>query len=163
VVEMRSIKLPEPPSSKTGTPEIFDRGISCVVRRAVIIGNGAAGAEHQCIGLVRALGLSNSFTLHVSAFNLQLPEFVFHELRRWSRVVSCHRLCGMSFSICIALHVLLEIMNHQDDRRERTSDDVLVEELQRRISSTCIELRLWSGGNFCNEIVVMSLQGQSFS
>jgi hypothetical protein len=64
--EMRSIKLPEPPSSNnTGMPEIFDRGISCVVRRAVIIGNGAAGAEHQCLGLVRALGLSNSYTLHV--------------------------------------------------------------------------------------------------
>lgn len=45
-------------------PEIFDRGISCVVRRAVIIGNGASGAEHQCIGLVRALGLTNSHTLH---------------------------------------------------------------------------------------------------
>lgn len=45
-------------------PEIFDHGISCVVRRAVIIGNGAAGAEHQCIGLVRALGLSNSYSLH---------------------------------------------------------------------------------------------------
>lgn len=62
---MRSITLPEPPSSSnTGMPEIFDRGISCVVRRAVIIGNGAAGAEHQCIGLVRALGLSNTYALH---------------------------------------------------------------------------------------------------
>lgn len=66
---MRSITLPEPPSSSnTGVPEIFDRGISCVVRRAVIIGNGAAGAEHQCIGLVRALGLSKTYTLHVRAF-----------------------------------------------------------------------------------------------
>jgi hypothetical protein len=62
---MRSIKLPEPPGSVTGMPEIFDRGISCVVRRAVIIGNGAAGAENQCIGVVRALGLSGNCTIHV--------------------------------------------------------------------------------------------------
>ncbi|KAH9568379.1 hypothetical protein CY35_03G073800 [Sphagnum magellanicum] len=61
---MRSIKLPEPPGSVTGMPEIFDRGISCVVRRAVIIGNGAAGAENQCIGVVRALGLSGNCTIH---------------------------------------------------------------------------------------------------
>jgi hypothetical protein len=62
---MRSIKLPEPPGSVTGMPEIFDRGISCVVRRAVIIGNGAPGAENQCIGVVRALGLSGNCTIHV--------------------------------------------------------------------------------------------------
>ncbi|CAK9221605.1 unnamed protein product [Sphagnum troendelagicum] len=61
---MRSIKLPEPPGNVTGMPEIFDRGISCVVRRAVIIGNGAAGAENQCIGVVRALGLSGNCTIH---------------------------------------------------------------------------------------------------
>ncbi|KAJ7534711.1 hypothetical protein O6H91_13G106200 [Diphasiastrum complanatum] len=61
---MRAIKLPEPPgSSSSGMPEIFDRGISCVVRRVVIIGNGAAGAEHQSIGLVRALGLGNNYSL----------------------------------------------------------------------------------------------------
>lgn len=62
---MRPIKLPEPPgSSPLGMPEIFDRGISCVVRRAVIIGNGAPGAENQCIGLVRALGLANNYSLY---------------------------------------------------------------------------------------------------
>ncbi|KAK7396715.1 hypothetical protein VNO78_17873 [Psophocarpus tetragonolobus] len=36
-------------------PEIFDG----VIRRAVVIGNGFAGAENQSIGLVRALGFSN--------------------------------------------------------------------------------------------------------
>ncbi|KAL2620463.1 hypothetical protein R1flu_000668 [Riccia fluitans] len=61
---MRAIKLPEPPGSAVKMPEIFDTGISNVVRRAIIIGNGGAGAEHQCIGLVRALGLGNNFTLH---------------------------------------------------------------------------------------------------
>ncbi|KAJ7564151.1 hypothetical protein O6H91_02G004800 [Diphasiastrum complanatum] len=35
---MRAIKLPEPPgSSSSGMLEIFDRGISCVVRRAVLL------------------------------------------------------------------------------------------------------------------------------
>ncbi|XP_023736794.1 mitochondrial fission protein ELM1 isoform X1 [Lactuca sativa] len=34
------------------------------VRRAVIIGNGFAGAENQCVGLVRALGLSHRLSLY---------------------------------------------------------------------------------------------------
>ncbi|KAI3747162.1 hypothetical protein L6452_09610 [Arctium lappa] len=34
------------------------------VRRAVIIGNGFAGAENQCYGLLRALGLSNRHSLY---------------------------------------------------------------------------------------------------
>ncbi|KAI3447437.1 hypothetical protein Pfo_004102 [Paulownia fortunei] len=34
------------------------------IRRAIVIGNGFAGAENQCIGLVRALGLSNKYTLY---------------------------------------------------------------------------------------------------
>ncbi|KAJ1394539.1 Mitochondrial fission protein ELM1-like [Sesbania bispinosa] len=41
-------------------PEMLDGAI----RRAVIIGNGFAGAENQCIGLVRALGLSNRQSLY---------------------------------------------------------------------------------------------------
>lgn len=38
------------------------------VRRAIVIGNSFAGAENQCIGLVRALGLSQNYTLYVSTF-----------------------------------------------------------------------------------------------
>jgi hypothetical protein len=50
-------------------PEIFNRGLDCVIRRAVIIGNGAAGAEKQCVGLVRALGLpERSWLLQVNRF-----------------------------------------------------------------------------------------------
>ncbi|KAG2406221.1 Mitochondrial fission protein [Vigna angularis] len=41
-------------------PEILDGAI----RRAVVIGNGFAGAENQCIGLVRALGFSNRHTIY---------------------------------------------------------------------------------------------------
>ncbi|CAH8343975.1 unnamed protein product [Eruca vesicaria subsp. sativa] len=32
-------------------------GVPSVVKRAIVIGNGCAGAENQCIGLVRSLGL----------------------------------------------------------------------------------------------------------
>ena len=47
-------------------PEILDGAI----RRAVVIGNGFAGAENQCIGLVRALGFSNRHSLYVSISSL---------------------------------------------------------------------------------------------
>ncbi|XP_078447460.1 fission ELM1-like protein (DUF1022) [Wolffia australiana] len=61
---MRSIRLPEPPSASLGTPEIFEGGAFSVVRRAIIIGNGFPGAENQCVGLVRALGLADRQTLY---------------------------------------------------------------------------------------------------
>ncbi|XP_012074404.1 mitochondrial fission protein ELM1 isoform X2 [Jatropha curcas] len=49
---MRPIRLPSPPSGRfPGTPEMFDSGLHGVIRRAVIIGNGFAGAENQCLGL----------------------------------------------------------------------------------------------------------------
>ncbi|XP_030531841.1 mitochondrial fission protein ELM1-like isoform X1 [Rhodamnia argentea] len=52
---MRPIRLPEPPSGFSGVPDILDGAI----RRALVIGNGFAGAENQCIGLVRSLGLAD--------------------------------------------------------------------------------------------------------
>ncbi|KAL5808719.1 hypothetical protein ACOSQ3_029410 [Xanthoceras sorbifolium] len=61
---MRPIRLPEPPGRLAGTPEIFKRGFGDVIRRAVVIGNGFSGAENQCIGLVRALGLSGRHSLY---------------------------------------------------------------------------------------------------
>jgi len=62
---MRPIRLPEPPGG--ATPEIFAAGGGAtVVRRAVVIGNGCAGAGNQCLGLLRALGLSDRLTLYVS-------------------------------------------------------------------------------------------------
>lgn len=63
---MRPIRLPEPPSPKLGTPEIFEGCFSGVVRRAVVIGNGFPGSENQSIGLVRALGLADKHVLYVS-------------------------------------------------------------------------------------------------
>lgn len=44
-------------------PEIFEGGVN-VIRRAVVIGNGFTGAENQCIGLIRALGLFDSLTTY---------------------------------------------------------------------------------------------------
>ncbi|XVE79213.1 hypothetical protein DITRI_Ditri14bG0039500 [Diplodiscus trichospermus] len=61
---MRPIRLPEPPSPTMGVPEIFEGGAYSVIRRAVVIGNGSPGSENQCIGLVRALGLSDKHVLY---------------------------------------------------------------------------------------------------
>ncbi|KAM6547645.1 hypothetical protein CsatB_019321 [Cannabis sativa] len=61
---MRPIRLPEVTIGISGSPEIFSRGIHGVIKRAVIIGNGFAGAENQCIGLVRGLGLSGRHSLY---------------------------------------------------------------------------------------------------
>ncbi|XP_073004429.1 mitochondrial fission protein ELM1 [Typha latifolia] len=60
---MRPIRLPEPPSGAFGMPEIFDGGVN-VIRRAIVIGNGFAGAENQSLGLVRALGLADRQTIY---------------------------------------------------------------------------------------------------
>jgi hypothetical protein len=51
-----------------GAPEIFAGGTGArgSVRRAVVIGNGCAGAENQCLGLLRALGLADRLTLYVN-------------------------------------------------------------------------------------------------
>ncbi|XP_062185927.1 mitochondrial fission protein ELM1-like [Phragmites australis] len=62
---MQPIRLPEPELPGGATPEIFAAGSSAaVVRRAVVIGNGCAGAESQCLGLLCALGLANRLTLY---------------------------------------------------------------------------------------------------
>ncbi|KAK1286728.1 hypothetical protein QJS10_CPB20g00776 [Acorus calamus] len=38
--------------------EVFGGGAYSVVRRNLVSGNGFVGTENQCVGLVRALGLS---------------------------------------------------------------------------------------------------------
>ncbi|XP_061366753.1 mitochondrial fission protein ELM1-like [Gastrolobium bilobum] len=76
-------------------PEILDGAI----RRAVVIGNGFAGAENQCIGLVRALGLSNRHSL----YRVTRPRGGINRWLRWLPV-SLHKkieyvirkLCGNS-------------------------------------------------------------------
>ncbi|KAK1299720.1 hypothetical protein QJS10_CPB13g01507 [Acorus calamus] len=83
---MRPIKLPEPPSVSVGMPEIFGGGAYSVVRRAVVIGNGFAGAENQSVGLVRALGLSDRQSL----YRVIRPRGGINELLRWLPV-SLHK------------------------------------------------------------------------
>ncbi|KAJ4845137.1 serine/threonine protein kinase [Turnera subulata] len=61
---MKPIRLPEPPSPTMGVPEIFEGDAYSVIRRAVVIGNGFPGSEHQSLGLVRALGLSDKHVLY---------------------------------------------------------------------------------------------------
>lgn len=48
--------------------EMIQSGTQRAIRRAIVIGNGFAGAENQSIGLVRALGLSDRQSLYVSSF-----------------------------------------------------------------------------------------------
>eukprot|EP00252_Welwitschia_mirabilis_P002203 TRINITY_DN12103_c0_g1_i2.p1 TRINITY_DN12103_c0_g1~~TRINITY_DN12103_c0_g1_i2.p1 ORF type:complete len:425 (-),score=67.16 TRINITY_DN12103_c0_g1_i2:103-1377(-) len=83
---MKRITLPEPPSGLIGMPEIFEGGASTVVRRALIIGNGAPGAENQCIGLIRALGLAHRHSL----YRVTRPRGGYNEWLRWLPV-SLHK------------------------------------------------------------------------
>ncbi|KAF7804272.1 mitochondrial fission protein ELM1-like isoform X1 [Senna tora] len=94
---MRPIRLPEPPSGYSGMPEIFNGGVHGAIRRAVVIGNGFAGAENQSFGLVRALGLLN----RLSIYRVTRPRGGISEWLHWLPV-SIHkkldnivrRLCG---------------------------------------------------------------------
>ncbi|XP_022767028.1 mitochondrial fission protein ELM1-like isoform X1 [Durio zibethinus] len=61
---MRPIRLPKPPIGRRSTAEVFEGGIYESIKRVVVIGNGFSGAENQCIGLVRALGLSGRHSLY---------------------------------------------------------------------------------------------------
>ncbi|KAL0316080.1 UNVERIFIED_CONTAM: Mitochondrial fission protein ELM1 [Sesamum radiatum] len=56
------------------------------VTRAIVIGNGFAGAENQCIGLVRALGLSDKCTL----YRVSRPRGGINERLHWLPV-SVHK------------------------------------------------------------------------
>lgn len=96
---MRPIRLPEPPGGFSGVPEIFEGGVYGAIRRAVVIGNGFAGAENQSIGLVRALGLSGRQSL----YRVTRPRRGINEWLHWLPV-SVHkkldhlmrRICGES-------------------------------------------------------------------
>ncbi|GJN27691.1 hypothetical protein PR202_gb15733 [Eleusine coracana subsp. coracana] len=72
------MRLPEPELERRAgtTPEIFAAGGgAAVVRRAVVIGNGCAGAENQCLGLLRALGLADRLTLYIQHPRFRLDRF----------------------------------------------------------------------------------------
>ncbi|XP_015581679.1 mitochondrial fission protein ELM1 isoform X1 [Ricinus communis] len=85
---MRPIRLPHRPAGgfSGNQSETFEGAISGVIRRAVVIGNGFAGAENQCLGLVRALGL---FSRH-SLYRITRPRGGFSRWLNWLPV-STHK------------------------------------------------------------------------
>ncbi|GMP84283.1 hypothetical protein CsSME_00037870 [Camellia sinensis var. sinensis] len=85
---MRAIRFREPPTDSWGLRDIFRVGFSTAIRRAVVIGNGVAGAENQCTGLVRALGLSHRQTIY-----------------GWSIIGGCIRL---GYYLCCKLHKTIQ-------------------------------------------------------
>ncbi|KNA08058.1 hypothetical protein SOVF_166120 [Spinacia oleracea] len=99
---MRPIRLPEPPTSPRGMPEIFEGGVFGVIRRAVIIGNGFPGAENQCVGLVRALGLSDNHFF----YRVTRPRGGINEWLHWLPVSLHKKLDYIVSQICVYSHVL---------------------------------------------------------
>ena len=71
---MRPTQPPE--LAVTGTPENLQRGVSGVVKRAIVIGNGCAGAENQCIGLIRSLGLFDRHLYYVTSVQKKHYSFI---------------------------------------------------------------------------------------
>ncbi|KAH6837220.1 fission ELM1-like protein [Perilla frutescens var. hirtella] len=59
------------------------------IKRAIVIGNGVAGAENQCIGLLRALSLSDKYTL----YRVSRPRGGINEKLRWLPV-NVHKKLG---------------------------------------------------------------------
>eukprot|EP00850_Spirogloea_muscicola_P011023 SM000067S20300 [mRNA] locus=s67:108930:112748:- [translate_table: standard] len=77
---MPPIRLPEPAPLLPAVPDIFGRGdAGASVTRCLVLGNGSPGAEGQCLGLVRALGLGGAFTLQ----RVSRPTGRHHEWLRW--------------------------------------------------------------------------------
>uniref|UniRef100_A0A803MI76 Uncharacterized protein n=1 Tax=Chenopodium quinoa TaxID=63459 RepID=A0A803MI76_CHEQI len=95
---MRPIRLPEPPTSPRGMPEIFEGGVFGVIRRAVIIGNGFPGAENQCVGLVRALGLSDKHLFYGSCASSWLVTCRYVGLLILAAFRLCHGLISASLA-----------------------------------------------------------------
>ncbi|KAK6944069.1 Mitochondrial fission protein ELM1-like [Dillenia turbinata] len=94
---MRLIRgLADVGSGTVGVPEIFEGGVGVAVRRAVVIGNGFAGAENQCIGLIRTLGLANLYSLH----RVTRPRGGFNEWLRWLPVSVHKKLDYVVKQIC---------------------------------------------------------------
>lgn len=100
---MKPIRLPDPPTSPRGMPEIFEGGVYGVIRRAVIIGNGFPGAENQCIGLVRALGLSQNQLF----YRVTRPRGGINEWLHWLPISLHKKIYYIVRQIYIYSHVLL--------------------------------------------------------
>ncbi|XP_010535701.1 PREDICTED: mitochondrial fission protein ELM1 [Tarenaya hassleriana] len=104
---MRPILLPEPPTTPTGVPEIFEGGAYTVVRRAVVIGNGFPGSENQSIGLVRALGLAEKHIL----YRVTRPKGGINEWLHWLPVSLHKKLDYILRHIYLYSRLLLKTQN----------------------------------------------------
>ncbi|XP_057956556.1 mitochondrial fission protein ELM1 [Malania oleifera] len=102
---MRPIRLPEPPSTSPGVPEIFEGAIYGVIRRAVVIGNGFPGSENQSIGLVRALGFSDKQPL----YRVTRPRGGINEWLHWLPVSLHKKLYYVIRQICGYSQTLLAV------------------------------------------------------
>lgn len=71
---MRRTRPPE--LAVTGLSENLQGDIYRTVKRAVVIGNGCAGAENQCFGLVHSLGLFDRHLYHVISVQNTFPLLV---------------------------------------------------------------------------------------
>ncbi|TYH76805.1 hypothetical protein ES332_D04G111800v1 [Gossypium tomentosum] len=101
---MRPIRLPEPPIGRRSATEVFEAGIYGIIKRVVVIGNGFSGAENQCIGLVRALGLSGCLTL----YRVTRPRGGINKWLHWLPVSLHKKLDYVIRQICIYSGVQVE-------------------------------------------------------
>ncbi|KAG8501215.1 hypothetical protein CXB51_003305 [Gossypium anomalum] len=101
---MRPIRLPEPPIGRRSAAEVFEAGIYGIIKRVVVIGNGFSGAENQCIGLVRALGLSGCHTL----YRVTRPRGGINKWLHWLPVSLHKKLDYVMRQICIYSGVQVE-------------------------------------------------------
>ncbi|PPD72779.1 hypothetical protein GOBAR_DD30321 [Gossypium barbadense] len=101
---MRPIRLPEPPIGRRSAAEVFEAGIYGIIKRVVVIGNGFSGAENQCIGLVRALGLSGCLTL----YRVTRPRGGINKWLHWLPVSLHKKLDYVIRQICIYSGVQVE-------------------------------------------------------
>ncbi|THG20285.1 hypothetical protein TEA_004224 [Camellia sinensis var. sinensis] len=87
----------EPPTDSWGLRDIFRVGFSTAIRRAVVIGNGVAGAENQCTGLVRALG-SAGLSLVLEADAKQIATMAHETFKKPCKTVdSIPEECSLEF------------------------------------------------------------------
>ncbi|XP_057513575.1 mitochondrial fission protein ELM1-like isoform X1 [Actinidia eriantha] len=93
---VRPIRLSESLIGSSALTYIFRVGFCTAIRRAVVIGNGVAGAENQCIGLVRALGLSHRQTL----YRVTRPRGEINKWLHWLPVSLHKKLDSFSKRIC---------------------------------------------------------------
>uniref|UniRef100_A0A1J3GVR9 Mitochondrial fission protein ELM1 n=2 Tax=Noccaea caerulescens TaxID=107243 RepID=A0A1J3GVR9_NOCCA len=91
---MRRTQSPE--LAVTGLSENFQGSTFRAVKRAIVIGNGCAGAESQCIGLVRSLGL---FDRHLY-YSVARPRGGINRWLQWLPISIHKRICHFINNIC---------------------------------------------------------------